>query len=835
MNTPLSWIKAYVPGLDCTPQEYSDKMTLSGTKVEGFERLDKNLEKIVVGKILKIERHPDADKLVVCKVDIGAETIQIVTGAPNVQEGQLVPVVLDGGKVAGGHDGGPLPEKGIKIKAGKLRGVESNGMMCSIEELGRDKAFYPAAPENGIYVFPKAEGPESERESLHLLESGKAASEEAKALHVLKPGADAIAELGLHDTVFEYEITSNRVDCYSVLGIAREAAVTFGRPFLPPVVEVNESEKKTADMVAVEVQDPALCRRYVARVCTDVKIGPSPRWMQQRLANNGIRPINNLVDITNYVMLEYGQPMHAFDLDTIAGHKIVVRRARDGEKFVTLDGQERTLDKDVLMICDAEKEIGIAGIMGGENSMITDSVKTVLFEAATFDGTNIRKSAKRIGLRTDASGIFEKGLDPNNALAAMNRACQLMDELGCGRVAQGYVDVCQPIPALTRIPFEPTRINALLGTQIGEDEMLEIFTKLELGYDAEKREVIVPSFRQDLKQTCDLAEEVARFTGYDNVPMTLPKSSATMGGLSEKMRVVDTMEEVARFCGFSESMTYSFESPKCFDRLRFAPDAPERQAIRIANPLGEDFSVMRTTPLNGMLTSLSTNYNRRNKDVRFFEAATVYIPRALPLTELPDERGQFTLGMYGEGADFYTMKGVAEEICESLGMKKKLTCDPQAGKPFLHPGRQANLVYDGEVIGYLGEAHPDVLADYEIGARAVLMVLDVPALLPQVNFEHRYTGIAKYPAVTRDISMLVPRNVPAGQIEAVIEKRGGHILESYRLFDIYEGAQIGEGHKSMAYSLTFRHKEKTLEDAEVNAAMEKILKGLEELGIELRR
>ncbi len=835
MNTPLSWIKAYVPGLDCTDQEYSDRMTLTGTKVEGFDKLDRNLEKIVVGKILSIEKHPDADKLVICQVDIGTEKLQIVTGAPNVAVGQLVPVVLDGGKVAGGHDGGPLPEKGIKIKAGKLRGVPSNGMMCAIEELGRDANLYPDAPENGIYVFPENQGPESERESQKLLESGEAGTRQAQELHTLKPGADALEELGLHDTIFEYEITSNRVDCYSILGIAREAAVTFNRPFTPPVVVVNESDKKTADMVKVTVEAPDLCSRYVARVCTDIKIGPSPRWMQQRLANSGIRPINNLVDITNYVMLEYGQPMHAYDLDTVAGHEIIVRRAKDGDTFQTLDGQERKLDQDVLMICDGEKEIGIAGIMGGENSKITDNVKTVLFEAATFDGTNIRKSAKRIGLRTDASGIFEKGLDPNNALDAMNRACQLMDELGCGKVAQGVVDVCAPIKELTRIPFEPERINGLLGTSIEAQEMLEIFTKLELGYDAEKQEVIIPSFRQDLKENCDLAEEVARFTGYDNVPMTLPSSSATMGGISKKMRVLDVAEDVARFCGFSESMTYSFESPKVFDKLKLAQDAPEREAIRIANPLGEDFSVMRTTPLNGMLTSLATNYNRRNKDVRLFEAANVYIPKALPLTELPDERGEFTLGMYGEGADFFTMKGVAEEILAALGMKEQMQCDPDAGKPFLHPGRQAKLVYDGKVIGYLGEVHPDVLSIYGIGDRAIIAVLDMPEILDFADFNHHYEGIAKYPAVTRDISMLVPKKVLAGQIEKVIREKGGHILESYRLFDIYEGAQIGENHKSMAYSLTFRNKEKTLEDAEVSHAMEKILKGLEELGIELRK
>lgn len=434
MNTTISWIKAYVPELSCTDQEYCDAMTMSGTKVESFEALDKNLEKIVVGQIEKIEKHPDADKLIVCQVNVGTETVQIVTGAPNVKEGDKVPVVLDGGKVAGGHDGGPLPEDGITIKAGKLRGVPSCGMMCSIEELGSSREMYPEAPENGIYIF----------------------DEDAVV------GTDAIDALGLRDTVFEYEITNNRIDCFSILGIAREAAVTFRKPFVPPVVEVHENAENVNDYIKVDVKDPDLCPRYCARVCTNIKIAPSPKWMQRRLAASGIRPINNLVDITNYVMEEYGQPMHAYDLDTIAGRQIIVRRAKDGDEFQTLDGQVRKLDSEVLMICDAEKEVGIAGIMGGENSKITDDVKTVLFEAACFNGTNIRKSAKRIGLRTDASGKFEKGLDPNNSVDAINRACQLIQELGCGEVVGGIVDVCAPLKERVRIPFEPERINALL-------------------------------------------------------------------------------------------------------------------------------------------------------------------------------------------------------------------------------------------------------------------------------------------------------------------------------------------------------------------------------------
>lgn len=806
MNTALSWIKAYVPELDCTDQEYCDAMTLTGTKVEGYERLDRNLEKIVVGQIEQIEKHPDADKLIVCQVNIGTETIQIVTGADNVKEGDKVPVVLDGGRVAGGHDGGPQPEEGIQIKAGKLRGVPSQGMMCAIEELGSDRNLYPEAPENGIYIFSDS----------------------------VETGADAVEILGMRDTVFEYEITSNRVDCYSVLGIAREAAATFRKPFLPPVVEVKENQEKVEDYISVEVKDPELCPRYCARVCTNIKLAPSPEWMQRRLAASGIRPINNLVDITNYVMEEYGQPMHAFDLDTIAGHKIIVRRAKDGDEFETLDEQVRKLDSDVLMICDAEKEIGIAGIMGGENSKITDDVKTVLFEAATFHGPNIRKSAKRIGLRTDASGKFEKGLDPHTAEEAINRACQLIQELGCGEVVSGMVDICQPMKEKTRIKFEPERINRLLGTEISEEEMLDIFKMLDIEYDSETNELTAPAFRQDLEGFADIAEEVARFFGYDKISSTLPTGEATTGKLSFKLRVEQKARDIAEYCGFSQGMCYSFESPKVFDKLLLPADSPLRQAIVISNPLGEDFSIMRTISLNGMLTSLATNYNRRNKDVRLYELGNVYIPHSIPLTELPEERMQFTLGMYGEG-DFYTLKGVVEEFLDAIGMKEKKSFRPDSGKPFLHPGRQADIEYAGETVGFIGEIHPIVCSNYNIGTRAYAAVLDMPVIVAKATFDRKYQGIAKYPAVSRDISMVVPGNILVGQIEDMIAQRAGKILESYHLFDIYEGEQIKKGYKSVAYSITFRAKDRTLEENDITGAMKKILNGLESLGIELRQ
>ncbi len=806
MNTSLSWIKAYVPELDVTAQEYTDAMTLSGTKVEGYEELDADLDKIVVGQIDKIEKHPDADKLIICQVNVGAETVQIVTGAPNVKEGDKIPVVLDGGRVAGGHEPGQRVAGGIKIKKGKLRGVESAGMMCSIEELGSNREMYPEAPEYGIYIFPED----------------------------TEVGADAVEVLGLHDVVFEYEITSNRVDCYSVVGIAREAAATFRKEFVPPVVTAVGNDEDVNDFIKVTVEDPDLCPRYTARVVKNIKIGPSPKWMQRRLASVGIRPINNLVDITNYVMEEYGQPMHAYDLDTIAGGQIVVRRAKENETFVTLDGQERKLDESVLMICDGEKSVGIAGIMGGENSMITDDVHTMLFEAACFDGTNIRKSSKKVGLRTDASGKFEKGLDPNNAEAAMNRACQLIEEMGAGEVVGGMVDVYSKKKEPVRVPFDADEINGLLGTNISKEEMLSYFKKIDLEYDEASNEVIAPTFRHDLFRMADLAEEVARFYGYDNIPTTLPRGETTTGKLSFKLRVEEIARDIAEFCGFSQGMTYSFESPKVFDKLSIPSDSPLRNTVEIMNPLGEDYSIMRTTSLNGMLTSLATNYNRRNKNVRLYELGNIYLPKSLPLTELPEERMQFTLGMYGDG-DFFSMKGVIEEFFEKIGLYKKETYDPNAGKPYLHPGRQANIIYDGVVVGYFGEVHPDVADTYGIGTKAYVAVLDMPEITERATFDRKYTGIAKFPAVTRDISMVMPKEILVGQVEEVIEKKGGAYLESYALFDLYEGAQIKEGYKSVAYSIVFRAKDKTLEEAEISHAMEKILAGLEELGIELRK
>ena len=808
MNTSLSWIKMFVPELDVTPQEYMDGMTLSGTKVENYTVMNKDLDKIVVGKIVEQEPHPDSDHLVICQVDVGQESpIQIVTGASNSHVGMLCPVVLDGGRVAGGHDG-KMTEGGIEIKAGKLRGIDSYGMMCSIEELGSSREFYPEAPESGLYEF------------------------EADA--DVKPGDDAVHALGLDDVNIEYEITSNRVDCYSVIGIAREAAATFRKPFILPEIKETGNSEDVNDYIKVSVEDPDLCPRYTARVVKNVKIGPSPKWMQRCLASNGIRPINNIVDITNYVMEEYGQPMHAYDLSTIAGQQIIVRRADEGEKFVTLDGKEYILDSSILTIRDAEKSVGLAGIMGGENSMITDDVQTILFEAANFDGTNIRLSSKKIGHQTDASRKFDKGLDPNNALAAMNRACELMEEFGAGEVVGGVVDVYPVKREESRVAFDADKVNALLGTDISKEDQLKYLASVELRYDAETNEIVAPTFRQDIHRLCDIAEEVARFYGYNNIPTTLPAGESTTGKLSFKNQIEGKARDVAEYCGFSQGYCYSFESPKVFDRLRLPADAPERQAIRIMNPLGEDFSVMRTTSLNGILTSLATNYNRRNKDVRLYELGNIYIPESLPLTTLPDERMQFTLGFYGKG-DFYEMKGVVEEFFSQIGMHDLVSYNAKAGKPFLHPGRQAEIIYDGKVTGYLGEVHPTVLKNYGIGDRAYVAVLDMPVIVPMASFDRKFEGIAKFPAVSRDLSMVVSKELEAASIEKMIRQRGGKILEDLKLFDVYEGSQVEAGHKSMAYSLVFRSKEKTLEEADISSAMKKILNGLSSLGIELRQ
>lgn len=808
MNASLSWIKQYVPELETGYKEFADAMTLSGTKVESFRVFDEDLENIVVAKILKIEKHPDADKLVICSVDAGeSEPLQIVTGAPNVFEGALVPLVKVGGKVAGGHDG-ELTPGGIKIKPGKLRGVESFGMLCSIEELGSTKEMYPEAPENGIYIFDESSG--------------------------VKPGDDAVEALGLHDANFEFEITSNRVDCYSVLGIAREAAATFRKPFTAPELKIEKTVDDIHDYLEVEVEDQNLCPRYVARMVKNIRIAPSPKWLQLRLASNGIRPINNVVDITNYVMEEFGQPMHAFDYDTITGGKIVVKCAKDGDVFTTLDGQERKLDKDILMINDAEKPIGIAGIMGGEDSKITDDVKTLVFESACFDGTNNRLSAKRLGLRTDASGKYEKGLDPENAYPAIERACQLIEMLDAGDVMGGTIDIYPEPVSEKQISFNPDKINEFLGTEIPEEDMLEYFKPLEIRYDESTNMLTVPTFRQDLLREADIAEEVARFYGYDRIPVTLPDNcDGVVGGLSEHFVIENVIRNIVQAYGYSEAMTYSFESPKVFDRLLMDKADPRRKAVTISNPLGEDYSIMRTSLFNGILTSLSLNQNRRTKEARLFEMANIYIPENIPLKELPDERMTLCLGTYG-AEDFYSVKGLLEEIFERLGIKEKIKYINDGTLSFMHPGRQARVYAGNREAAVIGEAHPLVVKNYGMSGCVILAQADVKLINELCDFTKKYTEVAKYPSVNRDISMVVSKDIPAGEIVRTIEENGGDLLEKTEIFDVYEGDQIKQGFKSLAYSIVFRSKDRTLEDSEINERMEKIIKKLREKGAELR-
>ena len=811
MNTPLSWIKEMVPGLDCTPAEYMDAMTLSGTKAESTQYFDKNLDKIVVGRINKIERHPDADKLVICQVQIDEDgkEIQIVTGAPNAFEGAVVPVVLDGGRVACDHSGNK-PGEGFVIKAGKLRGVDSACMMCSIDELGRDKTYYPEADEEGLYIFNKIEG----------------GSE-------LKLGSDALIPLGLRDALVEYEVTSNRVDCFGIEGIAREAAATFRKEFKPPVIKETGNAEKAEDFISVEIKDKELCKRFVARVVKNVKIAPSPLWMQRKLSAVGIRPINNIVDITNYVMTELSQPMHAYDIDTIDERRIVVERAANGEKFTTLDGVERELDDTVLLIKDGKKAVGIAGIMGGENSKINEGLNTVLLEAACFDGTNIRLSSKKIGLRTDASGKFEKGLHPETALLAMNRACTLIEEIGAGEVACGVVDVYPVKEGDREVEFDLDACNRLLGTSISLEEAREYFDRLGIKINDDLKSVVVPYFRQDLLRNADLAEELARFFGYDKIPTTLPSGESTAGGETFGMEIEGKARELAEQFGFCEGMTFSFESPKVFDRLLLPLDAKEREAIEIKNPLGEDYSIMRTQIINGMLTSLGTNSARRNKNVRLYEISNIYLAKKLPLEDYPEERKQFCLGMYGEG-DFFVLKGVIEEFLYKVGMKKLPSYNADAGKTFLHPGRQARIIYEDTVVGYFGEVHPLVQEAYGIAERTYVANIDLSVICKKANFTVKYEGIAKFPSVVRDISLVMDKSLTAGEIEKIIRSESGAILESLELFDIYEGERIGADKKSMAYSITFRNKEKTLEESEISAVMDKILKGLQTIGAVLR-
>ena len=800
MDTPLSWLREYVD-IDCDTKEYMDKITLSGSKVEGCTYLGKDISNVVTGKVLSIEKHPDADKLVICQVDVAKEEpIQIVTGAKNLYVGAVVPVALDGAT---------LPN-GVKIKKGKLRGVVSNGMMCSVEELGCDQHDFPEAPDHGIYIFPEDQLP---------------------AL-----GADVVDVMELRDDVVEYEITSNRPDCFSMVGIAREAAATWKKEFRYPKIAVKEeAEGDINEMISVSIENPDLCPRYIARAVKNVKIEPSPRWMRKRLKAAGVRPINNMVDITNYVMLELGQPMHAFDIDTIEDRHIIVRNAKEGEQFTTLDGQDHVLDPSMLVISDPKKAVAIAGVMGGQNSMISGHAQAVLFESANFDGPNVRITAKKLGMRTDASSKYEKGLDPNLCLDAINRAVQLVELLGAGEVVKGTVD-CYPNKRTTwELPYSPEKINHLLGTQIEEEEMIEIFERLGIIVNKSERLLTIPTYRPDLQCMADLAEEVARLHGYDKIVPTLAAGTPTVGKMTYEQKIESVVKDAMIATGLCEALTFTFESPKVFDKLNVPKDSYLRNTVMISNTLGEDFSIMRTLTLHGILTSLSTNYNRRNESAGIFEIGKVFIPKSLPLSELPNEYKKLTIGMYGENIDFYHLKGTLEHLFEILGMNLKVEYSPEKEIPWMHPGRTASVAVNHQNLGYFGELHPSIAKNYEIGTRVYLAVIDMNMLCQEANMVRTYQALPKFPAVTRDISMLINEKVIVKEIEQTIRENAGRLMENLKLFDVYKGNQVLAGHKSVSYSISFRAAERTLTDDDVNPVMERIVKGLEEkFGAKLR-
>ena len=794
MNLPMSWLKDYVD-IDCDVNTFCDEMTLSGSKVEGVENKGADITKVVVAKVLEIEKHPDADKLVVVKADIGSEVIQIVTGATNLYVGAYVPAALDGATLA----------EGLKIKKSKLRGIESNGMFCSVEELGYTRNDYPEAPENGIYIFDKE-----------------------------YPLGSCVKEiLQIDEDVVEFEITSNRPDCFSITGLAREAAATFRKPFNMPKIEVKEEDKTMDNMIDIEIKNYDICPRYTCRIIEDVKIEPSPQWLRHRLTSAGIRPINNIVDITNYVMLELGQPMHAYNYDEIEGRKLIVRNANKGEKLVTLDGVEREFDESVLVIQDENKVVDLAGIMGGENSMITDDTKTILLESANFNGTHIRLTGKKLGLRTDASSKYEKGLDPNLSILALDRACQLINMLNCGKVLKGHLDFYPNKREAKTISYDNERINKLLGTNLSEKEIIDILKLVEI--EADGKTAKIPTFRPDIENNADIAEEVARFYGYNNIEATLSTGTPTVGKKTYKQSIIEKITNTMVACGLSEALTYSFESPKVFDKLNIDKDSNLRNTVTISNPLGEDFSIMRTSTLNGMLTSIATNYNRRNKEAHLFEIGKIYLPKELPLKELPVERELLTVGMYG-GVDFYDAKGVFENLFSELGMLDKVEYSPLETLSYMHPGRTAIITDDkNEEIGYIGEIHPQIASNYNIETKVYFGVLYIDKIVELANFEISYKPLPKFPTIQRDIAMLVKDEINVKEIEKIIKAKGGKLLESIKLFDVYKGEQIEKGYKSVAYSILFRSNEKTLTDEEINSPMKKILKELEEkLNAQLR-
>ena len=796
MNLSMKWLSDYVT-LDTTVKEFCAAMTMSGSKVEVATEEGSEIKNVVVGKLLSVVPHENSDHLVVCQVDVGQEQpIQIVTGAPNVKAGDIVPVALCGAE---------LPN-GVKIKKGKLRGVESNGMLCSLGELGLTVHDFPYAIADGIFLI---------QEDCQI-------------------GQDIHEAIGLNDTSVEFEITSNRPDCLSVTGLAREAAATYHVPLNLKKPTFQGIDGNIQDALQVEIQNKEKCPRYAAGIVKNVKIAPSPRWMRERLRASGVRPINNLVDITNYVMLEYGQPMHAFDLRYVKDGKIVVRNAAEGETITTLDGVTRTLSPEMLVIADAEKPIAVAGVMGGEYSGIMEDTNTVVFESAYFEPVQVRRTAKKLGMRTDASARYEKGLDPEGCLRTLERAFELVELLGAGEPVRTHIDLDYNEKQRNRIPFDPAWINKFLGTNISREEMCDTMKMLEIEVDGDT--CISPSFRIDLERPADIAEEVARIYGYNNIPSTVIKGVAN-ASLTPKQKFRRTLENATVAVGCYGILTYSFISPKYFDKIALPADSSLRKTVVISNPLGEDTSVMRTTTLPSMLETLSLNYKNRNAAVALYEIGKEYLPTAPD--KLPEEPDRLTIGMYGDDADFFTLKGMVETILETAGLhdctyKACGTDSPFGETCALHPGRSA-VIYAGETpIGYLGEVHPTVQKNYDIGTRTYVAKLLIDEMQPLAQTEITYQPLPKFPAITRDLSLVCADEVPVGDLQAAMKKAVGNILEQITLFDVYKGEQIAAGMKSVSFSIRMRSHEGTLTDEQADAAMKRVLKALKEHGATLR-
>jgi phenylalanyl-tRNA synthetase beta chain len=796
MNLSRKWLNEFVE-IDAGDREFAEAMTLSGSKVELTHDMGEEIKNVVVGKVLSQIRHQNSDHMWICQVDAGkGEPLQIVTGAQNMKVGDLVPVALDGSLLPGGKE----------IKAGKLRGELSNGMLCSFQELGLDQRDFPSAYPDGIWIL--SDDPE---------------------LTDLTIGEDIRAAVGLDDHVVEFEITPNRPDCLSVIGLAREISATFDRPcyFHQPEVK-GGAEGVLPELLDVETPDPELCPRYTARMVRNVKIGPSPKWMRERLRAMGVRPINNIVDITNYVMLEYGQPMHAFDYRYVKGGKIIVRRAEEGEKLTTLDGKEHTLTANHLVIADETRAVGLAGIMGGENSEIVADTADVVFESACFDGTCIRKGALSLGMRTEASAKFEKGLDPMNTLPAINRACELVELLGAGEVLDGVIDILNYVPQPTLLKVEPDKINALLGTDVAENVMHTILQKLGFETTMERGVIKVPSWRGDVKEMADLAEEVARFYGYNNIPTTLMRGQTTLGGYSPEQRLEQRLGAVCRACGYDEIITYSFISPSWYDKIGWPADDFHRRSFKILNPLGEDTSIMRTTTLPSMLDILARNYNYRNRDVRLYELGRIYLPGGE--NGLAHEAKVLTLGAYGEGFSFYDLKGTVEAILKDIRAEEVRfeTPDEFPGAVSYHPGRRAAVWAGSDCLGIIGQIHPNVAKAFGVDGELYCAELSFDELMLARGAGAEYVPLPKFPSVTRDIAVVCDEAVTVGKLEQAIRKGAKGLLKEAALFDIYRGKGIGEGKKSVAFNLILRADDRSLTSEEADEDVKSILAALEQ-------